>query len=149
MNKIVLAVAALVAATACGAAARSEQASPLASTAAAAAYSVEATPAEAPVQVTVAPIECAIRTVRTADGVRFDAIADGFAPISGQYEFVLTKTDAAGSSDIVQGGDFSLAPGQREMLGSAELSLDRGARYRARLVLSDAEGELCRSVRRS
>lgn len=148
MNKIVLAIAAMLAASACGAAARSEQASPIAAAAAAGAYSAEAaTPT--PTHASAAPIACAIRTVRTANGMRFDAVADGLAPISGEYEFVLTKIDAAGSSDIVQGGEFNLASGQRELLGSAELSLERGARYRARLVLSDGGGELCRSTRRS
>lgn len=151
MNKVVLALAAMLAASACGAAARSEQASPIASAPAVAAHSAEAAPqaTPTPVQASAAPIECTIRTVRTANGMRFDALADGFARISGDYEFVLTKIDAAGSSDIVQGGEFNLRSGQRELLGSAELSLDRGARYRARLVLSDRGGELCRSTRRS
>ncbi len=94
-------------------------------------------------------ISCAIRMTPTRHGMRFDALAEGFAPARGAYEFILTKDDRGGSSDIVQGGDFDLLDGSRQTLGSAELSLERGARYRARLILSDEDGELCRSEERS
>lgn len=93
--------------------------------------------------------ECAIEVTRTRDGVRFEALARSFEPASGEYEFVLTKDDRGGSSDIVQGGAFRLAAGEENILGSSELSLERGGRYRARLVLRDGDGEVCRVVRRS
>lgn len=100
-------------------------------------------------QSATADVVCAIRMTPTRYGMRFEALAEGFAPARGEYEFILTKDDRDGSSDIVQGGDFDLLDGDREVLGSAELSLERGAHYRARLVLSDDAGEICRSERRS
>jgi hypothetical protein len=130
MKKLLITAAALIAASACTAVAQTGDR-----------YDDHAAyPAE---------VECAIRLTPTRYGMRFEALAEGFAPARGQYEFILTKDDRGGSSDIVQGGDFDLIDGDREVLGSAELSLERGARYRARLVLSDDAGEICRSERRS
>jgi hypothetical protein len=93
--------------------------------------------------------ECTIDVSRTRDGVRFEALARSRAPASGQYEFILTKDDADGSSDIVQGGAFDLSGGRESVLGSSEFSLSRHGRYRATLVLYDGRGEFCRAVRRS
>lgn len=93
--------------------------------------------------------ECTIDVTRTRHGVRFEALARSFEPASGEYEFVLTKDDRGGSSDIVQGGAYRLAAGDESTLGSSELSLERGGRYRARLVLWDGDREVCRVVRRS
>lgn len=93
--------------------------------------------------------ECTIDVARTREGLRFDALARSRAPASGEYELVITKTDRGGSSDIVQGGGFRLGAGDESLLGSSELSLERGGRYRARLVLWDGHGEVCRVVRRS
>ncbi len=93
--------------------------------------------------------ECTIDVTRTRHGVRFDALARSFEPASGEYEFVLTKDDRGGSSDIVQGGVYRLSAGDESMLGSSELSVERGGRYRARLVLWDGGVEVCRVVRRS
>lgn len=96
-----------------------------------------------------ASAECTIDVTRTRDGARFEALARSHAPTSGQYEFILTKEDADGSSDIVQGGAFDLSNDRESSLGSSELSLARHGRYRATLVLFDADGELCRAERRS
>lgn len=96
-----------------------------------------------------ASAECTIDVTRTRDGARFEALARSRAPASGQYEFILTKDDADGSSDIVQGGAFDLSGGRESVLGSSELSLARHGRYRATLVLYDTDGELCRAERRS
>lgn len=130
MKKLLMTAAALVAATACSAVAQTSEPYP------------RALAAEA-------QVECGIEMTRTRYGVRFEAIAQGFEPSAGEYEFVLTKTDRGGSSDIVQGGEFDLYDGDEQVLGSAELSMERGARYRARLVLTDDDGEVCRTERYS
>ena len=93
--------------------------------------------------------ECTIDVTRTRHGLRFEALARSFAPASGEYELVLTKHDRGGSSDIVQGGAYRLAAGDENLLGSSEFSLERGGRYRARLVLWDGDREVCRVTRRS
>jgi hypothetical protein len=96
-----------------------------------------------------AAAECRIAVTPTPNGLRFDALARSHDYAAGQYEFVLTKIDRGGSSDIQQGGEFRLNAGAQDVLGSSELSLDRGGRYRARLVLWDSNGEICRVQRRS
>lgn len=106
-------------------------------------------PAAAPTHHT-ASVWCDIRITPTRNGLRFEPLAESPHPVSGDYRFVLTRTDASGSSDVEQSGSFDLAPRRIQVLGSSELSLDRGARYRARLVLgNDHEGVMCREEVRS
>ncbi|MEQ1618599.1 MAG: curli-like amyloid fiber formation chaperone CsgH [Terricaulis sp.] len=93
--------------------------------------------------------ECAIDVTRTRHGALFEASARAFESASGEYEFTLSKDDGDGSSDLVQGGAFSLGAGEQDLLGSSELSLERGGRYRARLVLWDGDEVICRAERRS
>lgn len=129
MKKIMLSLAAMFAASACAAAAQTGEAA--------------SEPAFAPTA------RCAIDVTRTRHGARFDVLARSVETAAGEYEFVLTKDDRGGSSDIVQGGDFDLRAGEEAVLGSSELSLERGGEYRARLRLWDANGEVCRAERRS
>ncbi len=131
MSKIFTTLAALITASACAAAAQTSE------------------PYQTSAYEPPAATECVIDASRTRHGMRFEARAHAFQPVSGEYEFVLTKRDAGGSSDIVQGGAFAIAAGDGEVLGGAELSLERGAHYRARLVLWGADGEICRDERRS
>lgn len=129
MKKLVMTIVALAAASACTAAAQPNE--------------------HRSAHAGVRRAECTIDVTRTRHGVRFEALARSFAPASGEYELVLTKLDRGGSSDIVQGGAYRLAAGDENLLGSSELSLERGGRYRARLVLWDGDREVCRAVRRS
>jgi hypothetical protein len=95
------------------------------------------------------PVECVIRTEPTSYGTRFEAVARADWDAVGEYEFVLTRRDSGGSSDIVQSGDFDLRAGESAVLGEAELSMGRRAHYSARLVLSDGGEELCAVEERS
>jgi hypothetical protein len=88
-------------------------------------------------------MECDIHAVRTSRGVRFEAAALSEFAASGEYEFIITKRDRSGSSDIVQGGEYDLLAGYTQSLGSAEVSVERGGAYVARLILSDADGVAC------
>lgn len=128
MKKLLLALSAFAVAAACSAGAQT------------------ATP---PLAAASPVVECEILTTATAHGVRFSAVARADAPSSGSYEFVLTKHDRNGSSDINQGGDFLLGSDSSRSLGEAELNLERRSSYRARLVLWDAQGEVCRAERES
>lgn len=128
MKKLLLALSAFAVAAACSAGAQTA----------------------APALVAAAPmVECDILTTATPHGVRFSAVARSDEPTSGSYEFVLTKNDRNGSSDINQGGEFTITSDASQSLGEAELSLDRRGGYRARLVLWDAGGEVCRAERES
>jgi hypothetical protein len=102
-----------------------------------------ATPEAQPVQYDVpaphywAPVSCAIERVPTLRGVRLEARADGFDPADLiEYEFVVTRRGSGGSSDLMQSGEVS-----ESFLGA--MDFDAGGRWRAHLILRDAEGEVC------
>jgi len=103
--------------------------------------------AEAPAYeaVSYAPqsLTCDIIRTRTSHGVELRAVASSDLSAFGEYEFVITKRDRSGSSDIMQSGDFALGNGEPTDLGSAEISVARGGGYDARLELISADGESC------
>jgi len=103
--------------------------------------------AEAPAHeaVSYAPqsLTCDIIRTRTSHGVELRAVASSDVSAFGEYEFVITKRDRGGSSDIMQSGEFDLSNGQSADLGSAEISVARGGSYDARLELISVDGESC------
>lgn len=143
-----LLIASVAALSACSAAATTPQlaGAPEAPVAASQLAPPEALPVVAASQVAAPRISCDVRTTRTAHGVRFDATARSNGPASGEYQLVITKRDRGGRSDIVQGGEYILDGGSQS-LGNAEISLERGGGYDARLVLRDADGVACRAER--
>jgi hypothetical protein len=92
---------------------------------------------------------CDIIVRRTGNGVLIKAVANPGRYLDGDYSFVITKNGRGGSSDINQGGPFDARAGERVELGVSELSLERGAGYRATLVLSDNGREICRRTVRN
>lgn len=93
---------------------------------------------------------CDILVRRTSNGVELKAIANLSRSAEGDYSFVITKSGGGGSSDINQGGPFEGKAGERVNLGASEISMGRGASYRAALILTSASGrELCRRAVRS
>lgn len=114
-----------------------------------AACAVAASPNQAQAHNATNAVECTVRETPIRGGMRFEALARSQRTALGEYDFVLTKTDRGGASDIVQGGDFDLRANGEQSLGSVELSLERGARYRARLVLRDGSRVVCRDDVRS
>ncbi len=173
MLKLTLTIASLGALAACSAAARPTEEAPIAPAAIASeveyaapdsnelalagasevaapeSYVAAAPAAMMPVAAAYADVRCDIRVRRTANGVELEAVARSDEPALGEYEFVITKSGAAGSSDIVQGGAFDLGGGHSQSLGLSEIGMERGARYRARLVLSDHDGVVCEDRVRS
>lgn len=132
MWKSVLTATALIAASACAASAHPDM-SPVRAT---------------PVAYESDAVECMVRRVPTLHGVRLEALARGDRDAYGEYEFVVTKDGAGGSSDIVQEGEFDLSAGE-QLLGEAEFSMGRRDFYRARLVLRDGGVVVCRDDVRS
>lgn len=94
-------------------------------------------------------VACDVRVARTAHGISLRGVARADVGDHGDYSFVVTKSGRGGSSDISQGGEYALTPGVETVLGSADLSMERGARWRAVLVLEKSGVEICRRDMRS
>lgn len=89
-------------------------------------------------------VTCEVRSRRTANGLLIQARAFADRDVSGEYDLVITKSGAAGSSDISQSGGLDLSAGSSALLSESEISVERGARVRATLTLRDESGHLCR-----
>ncbi len=148
-----LAMAAIAALTACSAAARTEADSPDTRSAAPVIAATIAPEPVAPASSRIEParhashddaVTCEVRSRRTANGLLIQARAFADRDISGEYHLVITKSGAAGSSDISQSGALDLAAGSSALLGENEISVERGARVRATLTLRDESEQLCR-----
>lgn len=103
-----------------------------------------ATPGEAATSRSSA-LSCEIRATPTRNGLKLEALAEAARAVRGEYDLVVTKSGPGGSSDISQGGAFSLAANERAVLGVAEVGLERRATINARLILRDGRSEVCRS----
>ena len=101
----------------------------------------------APPAVVRADFTCDIDVVRTANGIRITPVVRADRALDGEYSLVITKTGAAGSSDINQGGPFDAARGERVKLGASEISFERGDTYRAVLKVRANGREICRDTR--
>jgi len=94
-----------------------------------------------------ADFTCDIDVVRTPNGIRITPVVRADRTLNGEYSLVITKTGAAGSSDINQGGPFDAARGERVKLGASEISFERGDKYRAVLKVRANGREICRDAR--
>lgn len=92
---------------------------------------------------------CEVRLTETRNGLLFEAWAFGEPGYEGAYTFVLTRADRSGSSDVRQNGDFVTDRDGAVLLGSSEVSVDRGVRFRARLTAAGVDGQACREEVRS
>lgn len=90
-------------------------------------------------------VSCAIRATRTAHGLRLEPVATSAKAFAGDYEFTLAKNGGGGSSDVSQGGPFSVEAGRSLTLGASEISLGKDGHLRATLVVRNADGEICRT----
>jgi hypothetical protein len=104
-------------------------------------------PAPAKVQRAVSRFSCDIDIDRTSNGIRVTPIVHADKSMSGEYSLTITKSGAAGSSDISQGGEFDAARGEHVRLSSSEFSMERGAKFRAVLEVRAGGREVCRDVR--
>ena len=73
---------------------------------------------------------CEIRVGHEDGGVVLEGFVFAAAPMSGTYEMHISQSGGGNSSDITQGGEFSVDAGSSEPLGSVSLS---GGAYTARL----------------
>ena len=90
---------------------------------------------------------CDISVVKTSYGVRITPVVRSDRSLSGEYSMVITKNGGGGSSDISQGGPFDAARGVSQELGSSEISMERGASFRAVVKVRAGGREVCRDIR--
>lgn len=83
-------------------------------------------------------VTCEIRLTQSGGLTALTGIVHASEATSGTYRFLVSQSGAAGSSDITQAGDFSLAAGQSEVV--AETTLGGRAGFSARLALSTGAG---------
>jgi hypothetical protein len=93
-----------------------------------------------------ARLSCDIDIDRTSNGIRVTPIVRADKSLAGEYSLVITKSGASGSSDINQGGPFDAARGERVRLSASEISMERGARFRAVLRVRAGGREICRDT---
>lgn len=86
-------------------------------------------------------VNCEIRSSKTSDSILLEAVANSQAEVTGEYEFVISKSGGGGSSDIVQGGEFEIGPEEKAILGEVRFGSGEGTSIRARLTLT-AKGKL-------
>lgn len=90
-------------------------------------------------------VGCEIRAGGTAGRVKLAGLAVAATGVSGRYAFTLHKEGRGGSSDVVQGGDFRIAPGRPSVLNQVELVLAPGEAWHATMTLDWPGGSLaCR-----
>jgi hypothetical protein len=92
-------------------------------------------------------LSCDIDVRLTSHGIRVTPVVHAVRSISGEYSLVITKSGAAGSSDINQGGPFDAARGQTVELGTSEFTMERGAKFRAVLKVRAGGEVVCRDIR--
>jgi hypothetical protein len=81
---------------------------------------------------------CDLRVARQGGSLVLEGLVFTPAPASGSYELVISQGGYAGGSDIRQGGDFEVAPGEDGSLGIVSLPA-RGA-YAATLIVHWRDG---------
>ena len=70
----------------------------------------------------------------------------GTRAVAGQASFSVTKSGAAGSSNIRQGHHFAVAAGRQAVVGQVRMGLEAGARLSADLLVKSDDGLECRAT---
>jgi len=81
---------------------------------------------------------CDIRIAKEGGSLVLEGLVFAPAPVSGSYELEISQGGYAGGSDIRQGGDFEVAPGEDGSLGIVSLPARGG--YAARLIVHWHDG---------
>ena len=76
---------------------------------------------------------CDLRVAHEGGSLVLEGVVFAPAPASGSYELVISQGGYAGGSDIRQGGDFEVAPGEDGSLGIVSLPARGG--YAATLIV--------------
>lgn len=90
---------------------------------------------------------CTISIQKTPAGLRLTPRLRSAGPITGRYALTITQSDANGSSDVSQTGQFSAGRDREEKLGASEFRVLPGTRIRAELRVQVGGHEVCHEVR--
>jgi hypothetical protein len=85
-------------------------------------------------------LSCEIRSVPVSGGLRLEAVALGEMGASGEYELVVAKSGGGGTSNVTQGGTFTVERGREAVLGEVTLGGGEGA-AKAQLTVNWAGGK--------
>ena len=84
---------------------------------------------------------CELRARSSGGAVDLTALASSASAASGNYRLVVAKRGDAGGADVEQSGSFTLAAGGTRTLSSVSMTLERGAIYDAKLVVTSRSGK--------
>jgi hypothetical protein len=91
-----------------------------------------------------AVLRCEAQITPERGSVRVQAVVSGSPGFHGDYEFKISKSGPNGSADTDQGGAVELSSDRPLTLNSNIFNLSRGDRLRARLIVRNDIGEVCR-----
>ena len=99
------------------------------------------TPEETGVTKPTEPVQCEIRAAAMPGGVRLEGTVLSKRKLAGDYRLQVDKSGAGGTSSSMQSGAFEIVAGAEEVVGEVGLGLERGASYRAELIIRWPGGE--------
>ena len=82
------------------------------------------------------PVECRIEATSTAGFLRLQAMGHSGVPVSGRYQFSISKHNAAGSTANQQSGNFTLTPREDQVIATVLLEAVAEGHYSAQLSLN-------------
>lgn len=80
------------------------------------------------------PVYCALHITEAHGQVSVSAVVEAREAVTGRYDLTLRQSNSGSRADLSQGGELSLAKGERSTLGQAQLS-GRAGDIEAKLML--------------
>ena len=93
----------------------------------------------APPAASMAP-RCEVRITTIPEGLRIDGVVHGRPGKSGFYQLLLEKSGHSGSSQVSQGGAFTIPAGAEAVVSESEFNIARGDAYRITMAVTGSAG---------
>jgi hypothetical protein len=85
-------------------------------------------------------VECVVAKTESGNGIGLVGQVRSKTGLSGTYQFEVKQQGTAGTSNIMQSGEFTAKPNQLTELSSAQINAGK-AQFTARLIISWAGGK--------
>lgn len=85
---------------------------------------------------------CRIRVTAEGEAVRIEAVATSREGVTGNYRLDIDKRSAAGTSNNIQSGEFSLESNQEKVLSTTFLGVSDASHFQAKLVVNSSSGSV-------